>query len=188
MDDAVLRIHHFLPRSRADGPGVRAVLWVQGCSLGCPGCFNPDTHAFVGGERVPVDDLFQRLVALSTSIEGLTISGGEPLQQRGALLALLRRVRRETPLSIVLFTGYTWEEVQHRPEAEVLLPCVDVLIAGRYAAAQRLARDLRGSANKTVHLLTDRYTMADVQAVPPAEVIITETGDIVVSGIDPVRW
>lgn len=188
MDDAVLRIHHFLPHSCANGPGVRAVLWVQGCSLACPGCFNPDTHTFVGGERVPAHDLFQRLAELSASIEGLTISGGEPLQQRRALLACLRRVRRETSLSIVLFTGYTWGEVQRMPEAETLLSCVDVLIAGRYDATQRLARDLRGSANKTVHLLTDRYTMADLQAVPLAEVIITATGEVVVSGIDPVRW
>ena len=188
MDDDVLRLHHFLPRSRANGPGVRAVLWVQGCWLGCPGCFNPDTHVFTGGERVPVDDLWRRLVALRASIEGLTISGGEPLQQRRALLALLRRVRYETPLSVVLFTGYTWDEVQRMPEAEALLSCVDVLIAGRYDAAQRLARDLCGSANKTVHVLTDRYTMADVQAVPLAEVIITEVGEVIVSGIDPVRW
>jgi anaerobic ribonucleoside-triphosphate reductase activating protein len=188
MYDEVLRVYQFLPRSRANGPGMRAVLWVQGCSLGCPGCFNPDTHAFVGGESVPVHDLFQRLVEFRTSIEGLTISGGEPLQQRRALLALLRRVRWETPLSVVLFTGYTWEEVQRMPEAEALLSCMDVLITGRYDASQHLARDLRGSANKTVHLLTDRYTMADVQAVPLAEIIIAETGDIMVSGIDPVRW
>jgi len=140
------------------------------------------------GERVPVTALFQRLIALSASIEGLTISGGEPLQQRRALLALLRRVRQETPLSVVLFTGYTWDEVQRMPDAEELLSYVDVLIAGRYDASQRLARDLRGSANKTVHVLTDRYTLVDVQAVPLAEVIITEAGEIVVSGIDPVRW
>jgi len=188
MNDRVLRLHHFLPRSRANGPGVRAVLWVQGCSLACPGCFNPDTHALTGGERVPVTALFRRLIALSASIEGLTISGGEPLQQRRALLALLRRVRQETPLSVVLFTGYTWDEVQRMPDAEELLSYVDVLIAGRYDASQRLARDLRGSANKTVHVLTGRYTMADVQTVPLAEVIITEAGEIVVSGIDPVRW
>ena len=121
MNDGVLRLHHFLPRSCANGPGVRAVLWVQGCSLACPGCFNPDTHALTGGERVPVTDIFQRLIALSASIEGLTISGGEPLQQRRSLLALLQRVRQETPLSVVLFTGYTWEEVQRMPDVEELL-------------------------------------------------------------------
>jgi anaerobic ribonucleoside-triphosphate reductase activating protein len=188
MNDSVLRVHHFLPHSRANGPGVRAVLWVQGCTLACPGCFNPDTHAWTEGEQVPVTALLQRMVALSASIEGLTISGGEPLQQRRALLALLRRVRQETPLSVVLFTGYTWAEVQRMPDAEALLSYVDILITGRYDASQRLARDLCGSANKTVHVLTERYTLAEVQAVPLAEVIITEAGEVIVSGIDPVRW
>ncbi|NVM26586.1 MAG: radical SAM protein [Desulfobacterales bacterium] len=187
-DGEVLRIHRFLLFSRANGPGVRAVIWVQGCSLGCPGCFNPETHPFVGGELVSVGDLFGRIVALGDAIEGITISGGEPLQQRRPLLALLRRVRRETPLSVLLFTGYTWEKVQRMPNAEALLACVDVLIAGRYDASQRLARDLRGSTNKTVHFLTDRYTMDDLQSVPPTEVIITAEGEVIVSGIDPVRY
>ena len=66
-----LRLHAFLPRSRANGPGTRAVIWVQGCSLGCPGCFNPKTHAFSGGEEVPVEELFQRIVELGPAIEGI---------------------------------------------------------------------------------------------------------------------
>lgn len=189
MDEyTVLRMHQFLPFSRANGPGVRAVLWVRGCSLECPGCFNADTHPFVGGERVSVDDLFQRIAALSNSIEGITVSGGEPLQQRRPLLALLQRVRWETPLSVVLFSGYTWQEVQRMADAEALLACVDVLIAGPYKASQRLARDLRGSANKTVHFFTNRYTMTDLHSVPSAEVIITAEGEVVVSGIDPITW
>ena len=190
MDNEVLHIHCFLPLSRANGPGGRAVIWVQGCSLGCPGCFNPDTHPFEGGELVSVGDLFGRIVALGGTIEGVTVSGGEPLQQWGPLLALLRRVRRETTLSVLLFTGYTWEEIHLMPDAGTLLACVDVLIAGRYDASQHLAcgESLRGSANQTMHLLTDRYTMDDLQSVPPAEVIITAEGEVVMSGIDPVRW
>jgi len=186
VDGEVLRVHGFLPFSRANGPGVRAAVWVQGCSLRCPGCSNPDTHPFVGGELVSVDDLFGHIVAPGDAIEGITVSGGEPLQQRRPLLALLQRVRRETSLSVLVFTGYTWEEIQRMPDAGALLACVDVLIAGRYDASQRLARDLRGSANQTVHLLTNRYTMADVQSVPPAEIVITKEGEVVVSGIDPV--
>jgi anaerobic ribonucleoside-triphosphate reductase activating protein len=104
------------------------------------------------------------------------------------LLALLRRVRRETPLSVLVFTGFIWEEVGRFPEAGELLACTDVLIAGRYEAARRLARGLLGSANKTVHFLTARYTAADLEAVPPAEVLITAEGEVVLSGIDPVRW
>jgi anaerobic ribonucleoside-triphosphate reductase activating protein len=185
---AALRLHSFLPASTANGPGVRAVVWVQGCSLGCPGCYNPDTHAFAGGELVPVDELFGRLVALGAGIEGVTVSGGEPLQQRPALLALLGRVRRETALSVLVFTGFRWEEVNRFPEAAELLGCVDVLIAGRYEQAQHLALDLRGSANKAVHFLTARYGPADLRAVPPAEVVITADGEVVATGIDPPRF
>lgn len=187
MNTEVLRLHHFLPASRANGPGVRAVIWVQGCSLGCPGCFNPGTHSFQHGELIAVDDLLQRIVKLKSPVEGVTISGGEPLQQRRPLMALLEGIRRESSLSVLLYTGYQWEEVQQMPGITALLACVDVLIAGRYDAAQRLARELRGSANKTVHFLTGRYTMPDLQVVPRAEVIITPRGEVIMSGIDPVN-
>lgn len=185
--DLRLRVHQLLPHSRANGPGRRAVLWVQGCSLGCPGCYNPETHAFAGTELIAPDDLFQQIAALTGSIEGLTISGGEPFQQARPLTVLLTRIRRETALSVLIFTGFSWDELQQRPSAAPVLACTDVLIAGRFVAEQRIARGLRGSANKTVHLLTDRYTLADLEAVPRTEIIITRQGDIVASGIDPVR-
>jgi anaerobic ribonucleoside-triphosphate reductase activating protein len=188
MAGPVLSVHRFLPHSRANGPGARAVLWCQGCTLGCAGCYNPQTHPSHGGEAVPVAELLARLAALAGEVEGLTVSGGEPLQQAPALLELLRGVRRQTPLSVLVFTGFRWEEVRRLPEAGELLACIDVLIAGRYEAERRLARGLVGSANKTVHLLTDRYALADLEAVPPAEVVITADGEVVLSGIDPVRW
>jgi len=70
-------------------------------------------------------------------------------------------------------------------ESAALLACVDVLITGRYDHSQRLATGLRGSANKTIHLLSDRYRISDINAVPAAEVIIDQAGEIVISGIDP---
>ena len=188
MDAGMLNLHAFVPRSRANGPGTRAVVWVQGCSLGCPGCYNPATHPSAGGEAVAVDDLCARIAALGDGIEGVTVSGGEPLQQRVGLLALLRRLRAQTRLSVLVFTGFTWDEVQHFPGAADLLACVDVLFAGRYDATRHLAQDLRGSANKTVHFLTGRYGPADLREVPEAEVVITADGGVVASGIDPVRW
>src|SRR5437868_145303 len=93
MSTPHLRLHEFLPESRANGPGVRAVVWVQGCSLGCPGCFNPETHPASGGRMASVDDLLREIAGLGDAIEGVTLSGGEPLQQRGAVVALLRRLR-----------------------------------------------------------------------------------------------
>ncbi|HNT78780.1 MAG TPA: 4Fe-4S single cluster domain-containing protein [Anaerolineae bacterium] len=180
-----LRVARFLPGSRANGPGARAVVWMQGCTLGCPGCFNPEMQPPEGGTLTPVDALFAQIVALGDAIEGVSFSGGEPLQQFDPLLALLERIRRETALSTLIFTGYTWDEVQVFPAAAELLACADVFIAGRYDATQPLGHGMLGSANQTIHLLTDRYTLADIQAVPPAEVVITETGDVVISGVAP---
>jgi len=179
-----LRLHAFEPRSTANGPGVRAVLWVQGCTLGCPGCFNPETHHY-GGDEVPAHEIFSRILALGDPVEGVTVSGGEPLQQRRAVLHLLERVRVETPLSTVLFTGYRWSEVARMREAAALRGCVDVLIAGRYEQDRGLGRGLRGSSNKTVHLFSQRYTLAELDAVPDAEVMVRADGKVVVTGIDP---
>ncbi len=188
MRDDVLRLHHFLPLSGVNGPGRRAVLWVQGCTLGCPGCFNPKTHAGERGETVTVDALLERIRGLEGQIEGITISGGEPLQQRRGLEKLLRRVRDESSLSVVVFSGYTWEEIQAMPRADELLGLIDVLLAGRYDQRQRVADGLLGSANKTIHLLSPRYSLADLDAIPQAEVIVGADGELFISGIDPLQW
>ena len=184
--DQKMRIHSFMPRSRANGPGVRAVLWVQGCTLGCSECFNQKMLPTDGGELVSVGELIDKIKALSGAIEGVTISGGEPLQQMEPLVDLLRRVRSETPLSVLVFTGYTWDEIQEMKEAERFLRQIDVLIAGRYVKGKRIAKGLLGSSNQTVHLLSDRYSLEDLEAIPTAEVVITGKGEILKSGIDPL--
>lgn len=188
MAEQLLRVHAFVPYSRANGPGLRAVVWVQGCSLGCPGCYNPETHSFAGGELVPVSRLVERIAGLAGEIEGVTISGGEPLQQRLPLVELLRALRQGTNLSVIVFTGFSWDELLRMPDAAELLSCVDVLIAGRYDQTQRLASSLRGSANKTIHFLTNRYGPADLAGVPDAEVLIDFQGSVQLSGIDPLQW
>ncbi len=181
-----LQTHALLEASRANGPGLRAVLWLQGCTLGCPGCFNPATHPSQGGQRRTVRALVERICRLP-GVEGLTVSGGEPLQQLAPLAALLAGVRRRSALSVVVFTGFTLEEAQRLPGAERLLGLVDVLIAGRYLAEQRLARGLLGSANKQMHFLSGRYAPADFAGLPEAEVIIGPGGLVTFSGIDPLR-
>jgi anaerobic ribonucleoside-triphosphate reductase activating protein len=187
MREDALRVHGFLPYSKANGPGLRAVVWVQGCTLGCPGCFNPETHARDGGQVVSVDEVNQRIEGLGNTIEGITVSGGEPLQQAPALTRLFRRVRNETPLSVLVFTGYNWNEVRAMPEADELLRCTDLLIAGRYDLSRRLASGLRGSANQTIHRLTKRYTQGEILSTPATEVIIAPGGTVVASGINPPR-
>lgn len=183
-----LRIYHTEPSSRSNGPGWRAVIWLQGCTLGCPGCFNPETHPQPAGRIAGTDELAEWVLSLSGKIEGLTISGGEPLQQMNGLLPLLERIRAASNLSVVLFSGYTWGEIHKMPRSHQLLASIDVLLAGRYHSELRQARGLLGSKNKTVHFLTTRYSQADLDAVPEAEVILTDHGEIIFSGINPVKW
>jgi anaerobic ribonucleoside-triphosphate reductase activating protein len=183
-----LRIHEWIPISEANGPGKRTVLWVQGCSLGCPGCFNPQTHIPQAGQIIDVDDLFQKIQSIEGQVEGLTVSGGEPLQQRHPLEILLQRVRAETKLSVLIFTGFSWTEIQRMPKIDSLLNCVDVLLAGRFDASQRVATGLLGSANKTIHYLTNRYSLPNLEAIPEAEIIVKADGEILFSGIDPLIW
>jgi anaerobic ribonucleoside-triphosphate reductase activating protein len=186
--DTTIRLHHFEPASRVNGPGMRAVIWVQGCALGCPGCFNPETHDFQGGEVWTVDALAQRVLQAKTSLEGLTISGGEPAHQHRALAALLARVHEQSNLSVVVFSGYDMAELERIPRIQAFLSNIDVLIAGRYDASQRLAQGLIGSTNMTAHFLTSRYTADDLAAVPQAEILLSPDGEILLSGIDPLQW
>lgn len=178
-----LQVHAILPRSRANGPGVRWSLWVQGCSLRCPGCFNPATHPSGLGISVRVRDLLEEVRAGCGAIEGITVSGGEPLEQPAGILALLDGVRRAGGISTLLFSGFRIEEIARRPLGREILARLDVLVDGRYEAALRDARGLRGSSNQRVHLLTPRYTSGDVEGTPVAEAVIKPGGTIVRTGL-----
>jgi len=184
----VIRVHAFEPRSRANGPGARFVVWFQGCTLGCPGCFNPTTHDAAAGRALPLDELIAELTraAQGGRIEGLSLSGGEPLQQPAAALALLDAARG-LGLSTLAFSGYTIDEIRALPGGPDVLARLDVLIDGRYVAGDRLATGLRGSANQRIQLLTERYARADVETTPVAEIRIGPTGDVVLTGVDPLK-
>jgi len=183
-----LRLHAFEPRSRANGPGARFVVWFQGCTLGCPGCFNPTTHDAGGGRAATLAELIAELTraAAAGGIEGLSLSGGEPLQQPDAARALLDAARA-LGLSTLAFSGYTIDEIRALPGGPDVLARLDVLIDGRYVARDRLASGLRGSANQRIQLLTARYTRADVETTPVAEIRIGPTGDVILTGVDPLK-
>jgi anaerobic ribonucleoside-triphosphate reductase activating protein len=174
-----------MPRSRANGPGTRFVIWTQGCARRCPGCFNPTTHAHEPHQLISVDEMFDKIMADSTTIEGISISGGEPLEQADAIFKLLTRIRQETSLSTLFFTGYTYDEITANPVHSAILPLIDVLIAGPYDETQRQSSSLLGSKNQQIYLLTNRYTRTQLEYVPPTEVHITPDGQIIISGINP---
>jgi anaerobic ribonucleoside-triphosphate reductase activating protein len=120
-------------------------------------------------------------------LEGVTISGGEPFEQPEGLHALLSAIRRGSGLSILVFSGFTVEEIAARPLGPETLALIDVLIDGRYVAGERLGRGLRGSANQRIQLLSQRYTLAEVEATPDGEVRIGPDGSLVISGVAPLR-
>jgi anaerobic ribonucleoside-triphosphate reductase activating protein len=91
-------LHALIPASRANGPGLRAVVFFQGCSIGCVGCWNPKSHRFRGTE-ITVDVVTQQVLRARAlyGLEGITFSGGEPMQQADSLLGLLHSLREQAP-------------------------------------------------------------------------------------------
>ena len=180
----LLNLHALTPRSATNGPGWRFVIHLQGCSLRCPGCFNPETHDFAPRLLMSPADLAERVMA-EPDLEGVTISGGEPLHQIAALTTFLKLLRGHSQLSVLLFSGYPLEEARALSEFDRLLACVDVLVDGRYVESLRCADGLRGSSNQRLHLLTDRYSPTDLAPPGSAEVILEPDGHLVVTGFDP---
>jgi len=179
-----IRLHAFEPASRANGPGLRAVVWFQGCTLNCFGCFNPATHELRGGYETDTERLAAEILTQADQIEGISVSGGEPFQQPEALQDLLARLAG-TSLSRLVFSGLTLDEIQALPGGPAILRQSDVLIAGRYVASKHAGHRLLGSANQQIHLLSTRYTRADLAAVPPRELILHRDGTVTVSGFSP---
>jgi anaerobic ribonucleoside-triphosphate reductase activating protein len=183
MSLQVLNLHATLSASRANGPGLRYVIWFQGCTLACSGCFNPETHGPDKKTPVTVSELVATVRREEHRIEGITVSGGEPLQQPGGLLQLLRAVRRETDLTSVVFSGFDRLEIERIPLGKAILREIDVLVAGRYRREQHLGVGLLGSSNQKIHLLSQRYTLADVENTPEGEIHIEPEGRILLTGI-----
>ena len=150
-----LNVARWIERSAVNGPGERFVLWLQGCPLRCPGCWNTDTWDFAPRRRVEPDELIALIEGVA-GIEGVTLTGGEPFSQAGALVPVVRRLR-EFGLSVMIFTGYELDELRS-PEQLQLLGLTDVLVSGRYVEAQRdETLTWRGSRNQRVSFLTERY-------------------------------
>ena len=155
----LLNLHAFLPVSYVNGPGARAVVWTQGCSLRCPGCGNPSTHSHQPRVQIEPDQLADYILTVA-GLEGVTISGGEPFEQPEAVYHLCHALRK-AGLSVMLFTGWNYHDIYRCSDAAArsLLKAIDILIDGPFI--QELADSSllwRGSSNQQVRFLTDRYS------------------------------
>ena len=164
-------------------------MWFQGCTLGCPGCFNPTTHDAAGGRETTVEAVLAEVtdtLAEGLPLTGFTLSGGEPLQQAEAAAALLAGARG-LGLSTLMFSGYTIEEARALPGGPAVVALLDVMIDGRYVSTDRAGTGLRGSSNQRIQLLTPRHSLAEVEATPVAEIRIGRTGEAILTGINPLK-
>ncbi|MDD3586884.1 MAG: anaerobic ribonucleoside-triphosphate reductase activating protein [Thermoguttaceae bacterium] len=134
-----------------DGPGLRFVLFVQGCERNCPGCHNPATHARTGGRWASVEEILE-VVDRNPLLDGITISGGEPFLQSTPCAVLSREIHKRG-LSVAVYTGFTFEEILCCPDSDhlSLLKETDILIDGPYLKNQRsLDLKFRGSSNQRI--------------------------------------
>lgn len=169
-------IHGKIDSSSVNGPGNRAVLWFQGCSLGCKGCWNPETHAFNMKQDVSIGEIEDWVLGLK-DVEGITFSGGEPMQQAPYLYVLVKYIREKRPdLTIGMYTGYSKKELENGTfkwksafDAEwqrgtkqlwmEIKQCLDFAVTGRYVQSMSShSEPLRGSTNQEVLFLSTRYS------------------------------
>jgi len=181
-------LHAFIPASRANGPGLRAVVFFQGCTLYCPGCFNPETHPFSGME-VAVDAVADRVLRACDEygVEGVTFTGGEPMQQAPALLELMETLRRQLPnLSFGLFSGYSdlelvlgrysiwgrgYSEEDRRRLWQEIREHLDFAVLGRFNETQPSGLPLCTSRSKALRMLSSRYSVKDYGPQSVEEII-----------------
>lgn len=190
-------IHGLINGSCVNGPGLRAVIYFQGCTLGCPDCWNPETHAFRGRER-DVAEIVDAVAAAHAerALEGVTFSGGEPMQQSDSLSALIESLHDRLPgLSFGMYSGYSerelssgryssrsgqpqlyrkdlWRRIQSR---------LDFAVLGRYIPARPSVLALRTSSNQQLAIFSGRYREEDFTS-QECEIHIDTLGTVQITG------
>lgn len=175
--------------SSVNGPGRRAVIWLQGCTLGCRGCWNPGTHSFDHADNESPESLASWILN-QPDIEGVTFSGGEPMQQAAELSLLVGELKERAPkMSIGIFTGYNLAELDggrfgfrqsgaegreqgfstwiDGPEEclrqwNSIRVHLDFAVAGRFQESKLdTSTPMRSSRNQELHLFSGRYVESD---------------------------
>lgn len=157
------------------------MLWVQGCPLRCPGCFNPDFLPFASGRSVPVAEVAAWMLA-EPDTEGVSFSGGEPFAQAAALSEVAERVRAAGK-GVLVFTGLTAAALGacRSPGVRRLLAASDLLVAGPYRREAPTRHPLLASGNQELVFLTGRYRGMDL-GVRRTEFRIGADGAVTVTG------
>jgi len=191
----MLKIGKYLISQNVNGPGKRFVIWFQGCTIQCKGCFNSKFWDVNGGEFMEVEKIFGLILNAhkNEKIEGVTFTGGEPLDQAKNIIHLARKIK-SINLTIVCYTGYLFGEIINGivPFGYELLKYVDILIDGKFIEEEKAPLLWRGSRNQKVYFLSNIYKyfeeIVDEEGKKEIEILI---GDEIITStgiIDLVFW
>lgn len=189
MSEIFLNVSSTMSRSRANGPGVRAVIWVQGCTIGCRGCYSASTHPHEASSLHRPSEIAEWLQSIP-NIEGVTFSGGEPFEQAVAVLETINSIRGNirSDFSVFVYTGYEIEFLRKSNDKNVhdLLEAIDILSAGPFDYKLRDETLLwRGSSNQSLHFLSNRYNAFQIEEwskISPLEEITLRSDSIDFTG------
>lgn len=172
----LINLHSTIKSSRVNGPGDRFVIWTQGCRKMCKNCYNPETWSHYRNNLIDIDLLVEEIKNSSTT--GVTISGGDPFEQPEELFYLLREIKQlDLSDGVIVFSGYTIDEIRVREELRKSLDYIDVLIDGLYIDEKRITNGLAGSSNQEFHFLTDKISRDSINI--DQEVEIHSLGDLI---------
>ena len=166
--------------SKVNGPGNRFVLWTQGCSKGCSECFNPETWSNNIFKELSPRQIFE--LVKNFEVDGVTISGGDPLEQEDELLELLMLLSTiRLSKGVILFSGFTRAEISSNFIRESCLRYIDVLIDGRYEKNLKVDFSLKGSSNQEFYFFSNKISSDELCFDQEIEISSLE-GDIMMTG------
>ena len=160
------------------GPGKRLLIFCQGCTLRCPGCINQHLWEFGTGQDITPEEVLK----LCNEVEGVTLHGGEPLDQSKPLLDIVK-ILKSNNKTVILFTGYKYNELKIK-EQKLVWKLADIVVSGRYIESKRnIYLQFRGSTNQRVYCHEGKYKNYKIKDGKSVAIFrINEDGNVVARG------
>ncbi|HIK12688.1 MAG TPA: radical SAM protein [Oscillatoriaceae cyanobacterium M33_DOE_052] len=185
IPEGYLNVMGYVDESEVNGPGSRAVVWVQGCDRHCTGCFNTASWPFEINQLMAVDELAEKIIS-NPGNSGVTFSGGEPFWQAPALAQLAKKLKA-AGLNVMSFSGFTLQELRREdapPGASDLLAQLDILVDGPFvqSLAVNSPDSTVSSRNQRVHIFNPEFEDKINWASDQMEIHVLKDGSYIITG------